>query len=72
MFLKKSHILCKRRRKNMVFQRNHAGDFVRLLIGLGVYLHKGIYGYVSGKATEYGVSRPRLLIGSKLCTTGLE
>jgi hypothetical protein len=41
----------------MAFQRNHVGDLARLLIGLGVYLHKGIYGYVSGKATEYGVSR---------------
>lgn len=41
----------------MGFQRNHIDEITRVEIGLGVYLHKGIYGYVSKKAREYLVSR---------------
>jgi hypothetical protein len=41
----------------MAFQRNHVGNLNRLLIGLGVYFHAGIYGYVTSKSKEYGVSR---------------
>ena len=41
----------------MAFQRNHVNNLNRLLIGLGVYFHKGIYGSVTSKSKEYGVSR---------------
>ena len=38
------------------FERNHVGEVERILIGLGVYLNKGLYGYITEKAKEYVVS----------------
>jgi hypothetical protein len=41
----------------MGFQRNHIDEITRISIGVGVYLNKGVYGYISEMARKYIVSR---------------
>lgn len=41
----------------MGFQKNHVDEINRIAIGVGVYLNKGVYGYVSEMARKYLVSR---------------
>lgn len=41
----------------MSFPRNHIDPVTRMVIGLGVYLNKGVYGYITEQARDYFVSR---------------